>query len=300
MKRPGVSLAAAEEIVERLAIEAVGVDAHARRRGLVRRLRRALTRSTRTGCSRPRRTASGSKLVLSRRAGRLRDAGRDLAAHCINDVLTTRRRAAVPARLRRRARARSGAGGRARRGRAEVCRAAGCAHDRRRDRRSCRASTASRSSTSPARASGIVERDQLIDGSALRGGRRRARSPLRRACTRTASRSCAGARRRGRRFDAGPCCSRRTGSTSTRCAGSGAGGREGARPRHRRRHPRQPDARPARGHRRRDRLGRVGAAGGLRLARPSTVSRRRSSAGSSTSASACAPSFRPATRAAEP
>ena len=31
----------------------------------------------------------GTKLVLSRRSGRLRDAGRDLAAHCINDVLTT-------------------------------------------------------------------------------------------------------------------------------------------------------------------------------------------------------------------
>jgi phosphoribosylformylglycinamidine cyclo-ligase len=31
----------------------------------------------------------GSKLVLSRRAGRLRDTGRDLAAHCIDDVLTT-------------------------------------------------------------------------------------------------------------------------------------------------------------------------------------------------------------------
>jgi len=31
----------------------------------------------------------GSKLVLSRRAGRLHDAGRDLAAHCIGDVITT-------------------------------------------------------------------------------------------------------------------------------------------------------------------------------------------------------------------
>ncbi len=31
----------------------------------------------------------GTKLILSRRAGRLFDAGRDLAAHCINDVLTT-------------------------------------------------------------------------------------------------------------------------------------------------------------------------------------------------------------------
>jgi phosphoribosylformylglycinamidine cyclo-ligase len=30
----------------------------------------------------------GSKLVLARRAGRLRSAGADLAAHCINDVLT--------------------------------------------------------------------------------------------------------------------------------------------------------------------------------------------------------------------
>ena len=31
----------------------------------------------------------GTKLVLARQAGRLRDAGRDLAAHCMNDVLTT-------------------------------------------------------------------------------------------------------------------------------------------------------------------------------------------------------------------
>jgi len=31
----------------------------------------------------------GTKLILARRAGRLRDAGRDLAAHCVNDVVTT-------------------------------------------------------------------------------------------------------------------------------------------------------------------------------------------------------------------
>jgi phosphoribosylformylglycinamidine cyclo-ligase len=31
----------------------------------------------------------GTKLVLARKAGRLHDAGRDLAAHCMNDVLTT-------------------------------------------------------------------------------------------------------------------------------------------------------------------------------------------------------------------
>jgi phosphoribosylformylglycinamidine cyclo-ligase len=31
----------------------------------------------------------GTKLILSRRAGRLFDAGVDLAAHCVNDVITT-------------------------------------------------------------------------------------------------------------------------------------------------------------------------------------------------------------------
>ena len=31
----------------------------------------------------------GTKLILARKAGRLRDAGADLAAHCINDVVTT-------------------------------------------------------------------------------------------------------------------------------------------------------------------------------------------------------------------
>jgi phosphoribosylformylglycinamidine cyclo-ligase len=31
----------------------------------------------------------GTKLILARRAGRLHEAGRDLAAHCVNDVVTT-------------------------------------------------------------------------------------------------------------------------------------------------------------------------------------------------------------------
>ena len=83
----GVSLATAEEVVERLrtAVEAT------RTRGVVGSFggfaglfaldtRRLLAAST---------DSVGSKLVLSRRAGRLRDAGRDLAAHCIDDVLTT-------------------------------------------------------------------------------------------------------------------------------------------------------------------------------------------------------------------
>jgi phosphoribosylformylglycinamidine cyclo-ligase len=83
----GVSLAAAEEVVDRLraAVESTrtpGVEgAFGGFAGLYaldeRRLLAASTDSV------------GSKLVLSRRAGRLRDAGRDLAAHCIDDVLTT-------------------------------------------------------------------------------------------------------------------------------------------------------------------------------------------------------------------
>jgi phosphoribosylformylglycinamidine cyclo-ligase len=78
----GVSLAAAEGVVERLraAVESTGTTGFGAFAGLFpldeRRLLAASTDSV------------GSKLVLSRRAGRLRDAGRDLAAHCINDVLT--------------------------------------------------------------------------------------------------------------------------------------------------------------------------------------------------------------------
>ncbi|HEY6836097.1 MAG TPA: phosphoribosylformylglycinamidine cyclo-ligase [Gaiellaceae bacterium] len=78
----GVSLAAAEEVVSRLrgAVESTGAQGFGAFAGLFpldeRRLLAASTDSV------------GSKLILSRRAGRLRDAGRDLAAHCIDDVLT--------------------------------------------------------------------------------------------------------------------------------------------------------------------------------------------------------------------
>jgi phosphoribosylformylglycinamidine cyclo-ligase len=78
----GVSLAAAEAVVERLrgAVESTGVSGFGAFAGLYPldegRLLAASTDSV------------GSKLVLSRRAGRLHDAGRDLAAHCIDDVLT--------------------------------------------------------------------------------------------------------------------------------------------------------------------------------------------------------------------
>ena len=79
----GVSLAKAEEIVERLrgAVESTGAAGFGTFAGLYplddRRLLAASTDSV------------GSKLILARRADRLRWAGMDLAAHCINDVITT-------------------------------------------------------------------------------------------------------------------------------------------------------------------------------------------------------------------
>jgi phosphoribosylformylglycinamidine cyclo-ligase len=79
----GVSLATAEGVVGRLraAVESTGASGFGAFAGLYpldeRRLLAATTDSV------------GSKLMLARRAGKLRWAGADLAAHCINDVLTT-------------------------------------------------------------------------------------------------------------------------------------------------------------------------------------------------------------------
>ena len=83
----GVSLATADSVVERLA----SAVASTRTPGVVGAFGafagtfalddgRLLVAST---------DGVGSKLVLARRAGRLRWCGADLAAHCINDVLTT-------------------------------------------------------------------------------------------------------------------------------------------------------------------------------------------------------------------
>jgi phosphoribosylformylglycinamidine cyclo-ligase len=79
----GVSLAAADEVVERLraAVESTGAKGFGAFAGLYPLGDGRLLAATTDGV--------GSKLVLSRRAGRLRDAGRDLAAHCIDDVITT-------------------------------------------------------------------------------------------------------------------------------------------------------------------------------------------------------------------
>jgi phosphoribosylformylglycinamidine cyclo-ligase len=79
----GVSLASAESIVERLrsAVESTGARGFGTFAGLYpldeRRLLAASTDSV------------GTKLIVARKRGRLRDCGADLAAHCINDVLTT-------------------------------------------------------------------------------------------------------------------------------------------------------------------------------------------------------------------
>ena len=78
----GVSLAAAEGVVARLraAVESTGTKGFGAFAGLF-----PLDDDRFLAASMD---SVGSKLMLARRAGRLRDAGRDLAAHCINDVIT--------------------------------------------------------------------------------------------------------------------------------------------------------------------------------------------------------------------
>jgi phosphoribosylformylglycinamidine cyclo-ligase len=79
----GVSLATADSVVERLraAVESTGAAGFGHFAGLFPLDDRRLLAASTDGV--------GSKLMLSRRAGRLRWAGMDLAAHCIDDVLCT-------------------------------------------------------------------------------------------------------------------------------------------------------------------------------------------------------------------
>jgi phosphoribosylformylglycinamidine cyclo-ligase len=79
----GVSLTAAEAVVERLrnAVESTGSRGFGTFAGLYPLDERRFLAASMDGV--------GTKLILLREAGRLRDGGRDLAAHCINDVLTT-------------------------------------------------------------------------------------------------------------------------------------------------------------------------------------------------------------------
>ncbi len=159
----GVSLAAAEAVVERLraAVESTGATGFGAFAGLheldERRLLAASTDSV------------GTKLIVARERGRLRDCGRDLAAHCINDVATTGADplflldyvAANRIELEQVAELVEGA--------AEVCRAAGCTliggetaelPGIYRDEELDFAGTCV----------GLVERDRLVDGSRVAAG----------------------------------------------------------------------------------------------------------------------------------
>src|SRR5260221_11575895 len=79
----GVSLATANAFVERLraAVESTGAAGFGHFAGLFPLDERRFLAASTDGV--------GSKLMLQRRAGRLRSGGMDLAAHCINDVLCT-------------------------------------------------------------------------------------------------------------------------------------------------------------------------------------------------------------------
>lgn len=166
-EQAGVSLAKAEAVVDRLraAIESTRTPAVAGSLGGFAGLfalgeDRLLAAST---------DGVGTKLILARRAGWLRAAGADLAAHCINDVLTTGAEplffldyvAAAALDLGQVAELVEGA--------AEVCRAAGCAilggetaemPDVYRDGEIDFAGTCV----------GLVERARLVDGSRVQPG----------------------------------------------------------------------------------------------------------------------------------
>jgi phosphoribosylformylglycinamidine cyclo-ligase len=79
----GVSLAVAESVVARLrgAVESTGATGFGAFAGLHPIDDRRLLAASTDGV--------GTKLILARARGRLADCGRDLAAHCINDVITT-------------------------------------------------------------------------------------------------------------------------------------------------------------------------------------------------------------------
>ena len=78
----GVSLTTASSVVERLraAVESTGATGFGAFAGLHPLDDQRLLAASTDGV--------GTKLMLARARGRLRDCGADLAAHCINDVLT--------------------------------------------------------------------------------------------------------------------------------------------------------------------------------------------------------------------
>lgn len=163
----GVSLAKADEVVERLraAVESTRTPAATGSFGLFAGLYeldggQLLAAST---------DSIGTKLILARRAGRLRDAGACLAAHCINDVLTTGARPLFFLDYIAAATIDVGAVAELVEGAARTCRAAGCAI------------LGGETAELPdvyhagemdfaATCVGLVERDELIDGSRIEPG----------------------------------------------------------------------------------------------------------------------------------
>jgi phosphoribosylformylglycinamidine cyclo-ligase len=159
----GVSLATADAVVERLqaAVESTGARAFGAFAGLHQLDGDRLLVASTDGV--------GTKLILARERGQLRACGADLAAHCINDVITTGAQplflldyvAANRIELEQVAELVEGM--------ADVCRAAGCAliggetaelPGIYRDEELDFAGTCV----------GIVEREQLIDGSRVEAG----------------------------------------------------------------------------------------------------------------------------------
>ncbi len=117
----GVSLATAEAIVERVraAVESTGATGFGAFAGLYPLDEQRFLAASTDGV--------GSKLVLARRAGKLRWAGADLAAHCINDVLTTGAEPLFLLDYMAASRIDSEQVAELVEGAAEVCRSAGCA-----------------------------------------------------------------------------------------------------------------------------------------------------------------------------
>jgi phosphoribosylformylglycinamidine cyclo-ligase len=159
----GVSLATADAVVERLraAVESTGATGFGAFAGLHPLDDGRLLAASTDGV--------GTKMILARERGRLRDCGADLAAHCINDVITTGADplflldyvAANAIELEEMAELVEGA--------AEVCRAAGCAL------------IGGETAELPGiyregeldfagTCVGIVDRDRLVDGSRVRRG----------------------------------------------------------------------------------------------------------------------------------
>ena len=236
----GVSLATADAVVGRLraAVESTGAAGFGRFAGLYPLDDgRFLAAST---------DGVGSKLMLAPSAQTASaGAGMDLAAHCIDDVLSQRRRAALPTRLR----------GRGARSSSSRSRSSSRAPPRSAARRAALL-IGGETAELPGiyrdeeldfagTCVGLVERERLIDGSRCEAGDVVVGFPSDRpAHERLLARPRARRRRRLRRRPparAAPPLPRR-GARPAR-----AGGREGARARHRRRHPRQPLARAARG-----------------------------------------------------